>query len=333
LFDITERERPLGLNPLAGVAAEQRSLAASELLAVFRRYFADAWGARLEHVLRNVVLALLETEGATMADIPRLLSDRHYLDSVLSQVTNPAVREFFRYEYEDVLHRRGDVVEPILNKVGPWLVYPELRAIIDQPQSSFDFRRVIDEGRVLFVRIPQGALGEDISNLLGALVVAKLQLAAQSRVNLPQAARRPFYLYVDEFQNFATSAFTKILTEARGFNLSLVCANQYAEQLPRELQQAVQRNAATFVKAVQREGRHSLEVMRQEDLDKKKPPVFAVSAYGPPPAGDVAWAEEVRQASRLRYGRAQSGDIEPQVRRPESERSPSRTTRQDVDEE
>jgi hypothetical protein len=333
LFDITDVEAPLGLNPFAGVALEQRSLAASELLSVFRRYFADAWGARLEHVLRNVILALLEVEGATLADVPRLLRDRSYLDSALRQVTNPAVREFFLYEYEEVLHRRGDAVEPILNKVGPWLDYPELRAIVDQPENSFDFRQVLDRGLILLVRIPQGAHGEDVSNLLGAMVVAKLQLAAQSRVNLPQAQRRPFFLYVDEFQNFATSAFTKILTEARGFNLGLVCANQYPEQLSRELQQALQHNAATFVQAVQRKGKHELEVIRQEDLQEKKPPVYQLTPTGPLAAGDAAWAQEIRETSRRRYGRPLQGSLRSEAAAHEMSRPLVLSATRDVEEE
>ena len=303
LFDITDRERPLGLNPFAGVAPDQRSLAASELIAVFRRYFADAWGARLEHVLRNTVLALLEVPQATLLDIPRLLLDRSFSQWVVGQISNLAVREFFALEYEEVLRRRGDAIEPILNKVGPWLSYPELRDIIGQPQSSFDLRRVMDAGQILLVRVPQGAFGEDISNLLGALVVAKLQLAAQSRVNVAGAARRPFQLYVDEFQNFATSSFTKILTEARAFGLGVVCVNQYPEQLSRDLQLALTRNAATFVQTAYRRGRYLLEVTRQEDLNEKKPPVYVVTPPRPLPPGDPTRADRVRAVSRERYGR------------------------------
>jgi hypothetical protein len=302
LLDATDTERPLGLNPFAGVPQDQRSLAASELIAVFRRYFADAWGARMEHVLRHVVLALLEVPGATLLDVPRLLIDRSYSRWVAGQVTNPAVREFLLVEYETVLRRRGDVIEPILNKVGPWLAYPELRNIVGQPRNAFDFRRIMDEGKVLLVRIPQGALGEDVSNLLGALVVARLQLAAASRVDVPVHRRRPFYLYVDEFQNFATSSFTKILTEARAFGLGLVCVHQYPEQLTRDLQLSLARNAATFAQAVHLRGRYMVQVTRQEDLQEKKPPVYVVVPPPPLSVGDSKWAERVCQHSRDRYG-------------------------------
>jgi energy-coupling factor transporter ATP-binding protein EcfA2 len=302
-FDVTDTERPLGLNPFAGVAPEQRSLAASELIAVFRRYFADAWGARLEHVLRNAVLALLEVPSTTLLDVPRLLLDRAFLRWVVGHVENQAVREFLLVEYEEVLRRRSDAVEPILNKVGPWLSYPELSAIMGQERSAFDVRQVMDRGQMLFVRIPQGAFGEDVSNLLGALVVAKVQLAAQSRVNVPVEARRPFFLYVDEFQNFATSSFTRILTEGRAFGLGVVCVNQYAEQLSRDLQLALARNAATFVKTSYRRGHYIAEVLRQEDADEKKPPVYVIKTPPPLPRGNADRADQVRAASRERYGR------------------------------
>lgn len=303
LFDAADTERPLGINPLANVPASQRSIAASELIAVFRRYFADAWGARLEHVLRNVTLALLEVPGATLADVPRLLLDRAYAQWVAARVTNPAVREFLTVEYEEVLKRRSDAIEPILNKVGPWLSYPELRNIIGQRESAFDLRQVMDEGKVLLVRIPQGVLGEDVSNLLGALIVARVQLAAQSRVNVPADKRRPFFLYVDEFQNFATSSFAKILTEARAFNVGLVCVNQYPEQLGRDLQLALLHNAATFVTSVYQRGRYLLEVIRQEDVREKKPPVYVVTPRPPLGAGDPERARTLRESSRQRYGR------------------------------
>jgi hypothetical protein len=299
LFDATDTERPLGINPLAGVSPEMRSLAASELISVFRRYFASAWGARLEHVLRHVILALLEIEGTTLLDVPRLLLDQSYSQWVASRVSNPAIRDFFLVEYEDVLHRRGDVKEPILNKVGPWLAYPELRNIIGRNENSFDVRAVMDQGKILFVRIPQGSIGEDSSNLLGALFVAKIQLAAQSRVNIAAPSRRPFYLYVDEFQNFATSSFTKILTEARGFSLGLVCANQYPEQLTRDLQLAVARNASTSVETHFTRGRFLALVGRLDDPDR----VFEIRPPQPLGVGNPLIALQVRTRSRERFGR------------------------------
>lgn len=334
-FDVTDTERPLGLNPFAGVAPDQRSLAASELLAVFRRYFADAWGARLEHVLRNVVLALLEVPGATLLDVPRLLLDRAVLRWVVAKVSNPAVREFLLVEYEEVLRRRSDAIEPILNKVGPWLSYPELSNIIGQERSAFDVRQLMDRGQILFVRIPQGAFGEDVSNLLGALIVAKVQLAAQSRVNLSVQARRPFFLYVDEFQNFATSSFSKIVTEGRAFGLGVVCVNQYPEQLSRELQLALARNAAAFVKTSYRRGRYEAEVIRQEDAEEKKPHVFVVAMPPPLPTGDPSRAAQVRTLSRERYGRplAETQFVPSGARGADGDRPQLAAASRDIDEE
>jgi len=305
LFDATDRERPLGLNALANVALEQRSLAAAELIAVFRRYFADSWGPRLEHIFRHVVLALLDMPGATLLDIPRLLLNPRYAAGVLRHVTNPAVRDFFAQEFKDLAgseSRRLTAFGPILNKIGPWLAYPELRNIIGQPRSSFDLREVMDEGKVLFVRIPQGALGEDTSNLLGALIVAKVQLAAQSRVDTPAGARRPFYLYVDEFQNFATTSFAKIVTEARAFGLGLVCANQFPGQLTRDLQLAMTNNAGTFVQTFYQQGRFVAEVVRREDIRTKVASAFVVRTPPPLVGGSEATAQLIRTTCRERYG-------------------------------
>ena len=309
LFDATDRERPLGLNPLGNVSQEQKSLAASELIAVFRRYFSEAWGPRLEHILRHVVLALLDMPETTLLDIPRLLLDARFARTVAEHVSNPAVREFFNLELPELARGRGTAIGPILNKVGPWLAYPELRNIIGQVQSSFELRDVMDAGKVLLVRIPQGGLGEDVSSLLGSLIVAKVQLAAQSRVDTPAQARRPFYLYVDEFQNFATTSFAKIVTEARAFGLGLVCANQFPEQLSRDLRLTLINNAATFVLTEYRRGRYFAEVTRREDLGRAYGREFTVNPPPPLPVGDEARAAAVREMSRERYGARPLTDI------------------------
>jgi len=301
LLDATDTKRPLGFNPLSGVPRERHSLATGEIVAVLRRHFKTAWGPRLEHILTNAIMALLEVPGATLLDVTPLLLNPDLRRAVMERVSNPAVREFFAGEFNDFLQRRGDALEPILNKIGPWRAYPELRGIIGQRQSTFDIRTIMDKGQILLVRIPQGALGEDVSSLLGSLVVAKLQQAAHSRVALPANRRRPFYLYVDEFQNFATESFDRILTEARGFGLGLVCANQYAEQLPRDLQLAVAHNTATQVACLQLQGRYELRVRRLSEPEDAEPLVVR-----PPQrlsAGDSKWAATVRQQSRMTYGR------------------------------
>lgn len=303
LFDATDTERPVGLNPFAGIAPRYRSLAASEFLAVFRRTFADSWGVRMEHVLRNVVVALLEVPGSTLLDIPRLLLDAAYREWVLERVTNPAVREFFTVEFEQVLRRRGDAIEPILNKVGPWITYPELRAIVAQQENSFDFRQVLDQSKILLVRIPEGAIGEDASALLGGLVVARVQLAAQSRVDISAGRRRPAYLYVDEFQRFVNSSFERILAEARGFGLGLVCTNQYPEQLSRNVQLAIEHNAGTFLRTSLQGSRYMLEFRRRADAADPNNEPLLLEQPRPLGPGNAALARQVRILSAQRYGR------------------------------
>jgi hypothetical protein len=160
----------------------------------------------------------------------------------------------------------------------------------------------MDNGRVLLVRIPQGGIGEDASNLLGSLIVAKVQLAAQSRVDSDARERRPFYLYVDEFQNFATTSFAKIMTEARAFGLGLICANQFPEQLTRDLQLTITNNASTFVQTHYEEGRFIAEVLRREDLRTRDPSPFVVRPEPPLLGGSDATAQIVRTRSRDRYG-------------------------------
>lgn len=302
LFDVADVDFPLGFNPLHGVPAERRSLATGELVAVFRRYFADSWGVRLEHILTNVILALLETPQTTLLDIPRLLLEPSFGQWVLGHVSNPGVRQFFQLEYEAMLRHRGDALQPILNKVGPWLAYPELRNVVGQVRSSFDLRRVMDEGKVLLVRTPQGALGESVSSLLNAFLVAKIQLAAHSRADTPPERRRRFVLYCDEFQNYDTSSFERIIVEARAFGLGLVCSNQYPEQLSRQLQLALARNVATSVQCLYERGRYRLQVSRLEDVGREIPPRIVVPPP-PLPVGDPGRAERIRALSRARYGR------------------------------
>jgi hypothetical protein len=316
LLDATDTERPLGFNPLSGIPPERRSLAASELIAVFHRYFADAWGPRLEHILTNAVLALLETPNATLLDISRLLLDPNFADWVRRHVRNPGVLQFFDYEYEQITKRR-DAVQPVLNKIGPWLAYPELRGIIGQPRSSFSIRQIMDQGKILLVRIPQGALGESISSPLGAFVVAKIQLAAQSRVDAPSDRRRPFYLYVDEFQNFATSSFSRVLTEARAFGLGLVCANQYPEQLDRDLQLAISRNVGTSVACRYQQGRYRLEVTRLDTPTTTHSPII-LTPERPLPPGDTSQSARIRAFSAATYGRPLRDPVSPSPGRREA---------------
>ncbi len=302
LLDVTDTEHPLGFNPLGGIPAAKRSLATSELVAVLRRYFGDSWGPRMEYILTNVLLALLEAPWTvTLLDIQKLLLDPAYGQTILPHVSNPGVRHFLEVEFEG-LRRRLDVTQPILNKVNAFLTFSELRNILGQTTSSFELREVMDQGKILLVRAPQGAVGEQISSLLLALLVTKLQLAAHSRVDTPPDRRRAFFAYVDEFQNYSSSSFERILTEARAFRLGLICANQYPEQLGRDLQLAIDKNAATLVRCREYHGRYSLQLDRLDEVGLGLPPFVLVPPH-PLPPGNSERAAYIRDLSRRRYGR------------------------------
>ena len=300
LFDPTDRGRPVGFNVLEGVGRRQRSLAASQVVSVFKKLFYDSWGPRLEHVLRFSVLTLLEVPGATLIDIPHLLIERDYRSRVLKYVTNPIVKEFWTGEFRHITKGRDYIVtiEPILNKVGPWLAYPEIRNIVGQARSSFDIREIMDRGKILLVNIPEGLLGEDTSAMLGAMMVAKIQLVAMSRWG--RAKEVLFYAYVDEFQSFVTSAFEKILTQARSFGLGLIVANQYEEQLYDQLRWALAKNVAIKLTCFFEDGKHGL--IYHELQDQAAQPI-RVKPLAPPTGGHPDLPKLVRLDKRELYGR------------------------------
>ena len=300
LFDPTDRDRPVGLNVLEAVEPEQRSLAASQVVLIFKKLFHDSWGPRLEHVLRFSVLTLLEVPGATLVDIPYLLIDREYRESLLRHVANPFVRAFWEGEFRAITKGRDYIVtiEPILNKVGPWLAYPEIRNIVGQTRSSFDVRQLMDRRKILLVNIPEGLLGEDTSAMLGALMVSKIQMAATSRTGLSKTVH--YYLYVDEFQEFVTSAFEKILIQARSFGLGLVVANQYDEQLHDPLYYALWNNVAVRLHCYFEDGKHRLTY--HELQDQAAEPIV-LKPLRPPRGGHPDLPKQIRYTMRLRYGR------------------------------
>lgn len=300
LFDPTDRARPIGFNMLEAVESDQRSLAASQVVLIFRKLFHYSWGPRLEHILRYSVLTLLEVPGATLIDVPLLLVDKDYRKEVLRFVTNPIVRAFWEGEFWEITKGRDYIrtVEPILNKVGPWLAYPEIRNIVGQARSSFDVKSIMDGRKILLVSIPEGLLGEDTSAMLGAMMVAKIQLAAMSRMG--QSTKVPFYLYVDEFQNFVTSAFEKILTQARSFGLGLVVANQYEEQLYDQLRLALLNNVAVKLSCYFESGRHGLVY---HELQDQAAMAREVSPLPPPTGGHPNLPSLVRLDKREIYGR------------------------------
>lgn len=247
-LDVPDRSRPWHFNPFAGVPKDKHALAAAGMVEVFKKLWSDEWGPRLEHLLRNVAFTLLEAGDATFGDIPRLLSDREFRQSLSRRVSNAIVREFWEKEYGGYSPAfRAVVTAPLLNKVGAFLTDPLLHSILTGAGSSFDLRGIMDSGKILVVNLAKGKIGEGPAALLGSLLVSHLSLAAMARADTPQEERRDFYLYLDEFHTFATLTLATMLSELRKYRLNLILAHQYLTQLETEVRDAVWGNAGTFI--------------------------------------------------------------------------------------
>jgi hypothetical protein len=211
--------------------------------------FGDSWGPRLEHILRFTLLALLESPDSTLLGITRMLTDKKYRNEVVKNVTDPVVKAFWVNEFAAWNDKfASEAVAPVLNKVGAFTANPLIRNVIGQPKSTFNIREMMDQGKILIVDLSRGKIGEDNAGILGALIITKIQLDAMSRADISDIeARRPFYLYVDEFQNFATESFAVILSEARKYGLYLTVANQYIAQMPEEVRDAVFGNVGSMI--------------------------------------------------------------------------------------
>lgn len=247
-FNVPDTANPLGFNPLERVAPSRRGLAASGMLEVFKKFWPEFWGPRLEHVLRNALLALLDQPEATLADILRLLDEPAFRKRVADRVANAQVRRFWLKEYEGYPARfRAEAIAPIQNKVGAFLADPILQRILRQPKSSFDPRQIMDERKILLVNLAKGKLGEDTAALLGSLLVARIGLAALSRANAPEENRPDFFVYLDEFHAFTTLSVTSMLSELRKYRVGLVLAQQYLSQVAPEVRDAVLGNVGTMI--------------------------------------------------------------------------------------
>jgi hypothetical protein len=246
-FNPADTDFPIAFNPMEVTDPKLKTHTVSELIGVLKRMF-ESWGPRLEYILRYSLLALLDYPNATMLDITRILTDKRFRNEVLQHVQDPVVRNFWTVEFASWNDKfAAEAVAPVLNKVGAFTANPLVRNIIGQPKSSFNIRQIMDERKVLIVNLSRGLVGEDNASLLGALLVTKIQLAAMSRADIPAEQREPFYLYVDEFQNFATDSFATILSEARKYGLNLTVANQYIAQMPQEVKDAVFGNVGSIV--------------------------------------------------------------------------------------
>jgi CxxC-x17-CxxC domain-containing protein len=253
---------------MEAVNPEYKHLVASGLIGVFKKIWADSWGPRLEYILRNAILALLEYPGSTLLGVTRILVDKKYRDRVVEKVTDPVVKQFWVDEFTKWNERTlAEVISPIQNKVGQFLSSSLIRNIVGQTQSSFDVRELMDQKKILILNLSKGRIGEDNSALLGAMMITKIQLAAMGRVDIPEETRADFYLYVDEFQNFATESFANILSEARKYHLNLILANQYIEQIDEKVRNAIFGNTGTIIS-------FRVGAMDAEFLEKEFTPVF-----------------------------------------------------------
>ncbi|MFH1225801.1 MAG: type IV secretion system DNA-binding domain-containing protein [bacterium] len=247
-FNPADFEYPIAFNPLESVDPEHQHLIASGIVGVFKKLFAESWGPRLEYLLRNAILALLDYPGSTLLGIMRILIDKAYRQKVIAKIKDPVVKSFWRDEFSKYHDRfLVEAIAPIQNKVGQFLSSFLIRNIIGQVKSTIDVRKIMDEKKVLLLNLSKGRVGEDNSQLLGAMLITKIQLAAMERVNVPEKERADFYLYVDEFQNFATESFVNILSEARKYRLNLILANQYIEQLADTVRAAIFGNVGSML--------------------------------------------------------------------------------------
>jgi hypothetical protein len=246
-----DMEHPIAFNVMEDVGYDKRHLVVSGLLSAFRKIWVDAWSARMEYILSNTLLALLEYEGATLLDVNRMLINKAFRKKVVENVTDPIVRSFWVDEFANYTDRyTQDATPAIQNKVGQFTSNPLIRNIVGQPKSSFDIRRMMDEKKILIMNLSKGRVGEVNTTLLGSMLVTKIYLAAMSRADVSADSMRtlpPFYLYVDEFQNFANESFSDILSEARKYKLRLIIAHQYVEQMEEEVRDAVFGNVGTTV--------------------------------------------------------------------------------------
>lgn len=247
-FNPIDRDRPVRLNILEVKDPTQRELIVSGIVAIFNKLYGHSWGPRLEYILRNTLLALSEIPGMTLVDVPRLLTDKAFRQDAMGKLSDPVIKRYFENEFDKMPEKMlQESIAPILNKVGQFVSSPMIRAIIERPQSSIDMEAIMNDGKILIANLSQGKLGEDNAALIGAMLITKFQLAAMNRVGLDEEIRRDFYLYVDEFQNFATTSFIKILSEARKYKLNLTMANQYMAQIPIEVQKAILGNAGSII--------------------------------------------------------------------------------------
>lgn len=247
-LDPADNKHAFALNPLSVDIPEQKELVVSGIVAIFHKLYGHTWGPRLEYILRNALLSVIGLPDATLLMVQDILTDENFRHKVVERMEDRVLRNYWINEFEQMQPRlRSESISPILNKVGQFTSSTLMRNIIKNPKSTVNLESIMNEGKIVIMNLSQGRIGEDNAALLGAMTITKIQLAAMNRVSLPEAQRRDFYLYVDEFQNFATTSFIKILSEARKYRLNLILANQYISQVPEDVRAAIFGNVGTMM--------------------------------------------------------------------------------------
>lgn len=339
-FNPADSEFPIAFNILEAVDEDKKNLVASGMMGVFKKIWPDVWSPRMEYILNNTILALLDYPGSTMLGVNRMMFDKDYRKRVYPKIKDPVVKSFWINEFDKWEDKfRKEAVAAIQNKVGQFLSSTVIRHIVGQPKSTIDMRDIMDNQKILIVNLSKGRIGEDAMRLLGGMIVTKIQLAAMGRVDMPEEERKDFYLYVDEFQNFATESFANILSEARKYKLCLILAHQYIKQLVFDsnttVRDAIFGNVGTLVSF--RVGAEDAEFLEKEfepvfmmnDLvnlskyniylklmiDGVTGDAFSAASLSPADLSDTASSEEkVTRVSRERYGRSRA-EVEEKIAR------------------
>lgn len=259
----SDLDYPVGLNVLENVDESERHLVASGLMSIFRKSWADSWGPRMAYLLHNSLLLLLEKPGSTLLSLARLLGDKKFRDRMVRDISDPVVNHYWTKEFSAFPDKLlAEVVSPVQNKIGAYLTNRALRNILGQKRSTIDLEKIVNGNGILIANLSKCRFGEDAANLLGSLLVTRIQLVAAARANIPEEQRRDFMLYADEFQSFTTESFADILAEARKYRLNLILANQYLGQLQQGIRDAVLANVGTIV--VFRVGPEDAQVLAKE---------------------------------------------------------------------
>lgn len=336
-FNAADKEYPLALNMLSAGKDEELSLLADNLLVMFRRQ-SDGWGPRMEDILRATLQTLMHTPGSSFLDIKRLLHNEAFRQSIVRRLNHPMLKEFWEEDFSTNYNRK-EAVAPIISRVNKFLYLPQLYAMLSSPDSKLDFYDIIQSKKILLVNLSSGIIGEDNAQLLGSIIVSMLQMAAMRRGSLPPAQRHHFYLYVDEFQNFTTAAFEKILSEARKYKLCLTLAHQYISQLSETQRDAIFGNVGTMImfSCGDRDAsalRYQLGSYEAQDLVNLKNfealcrPESAKDTFSfrtiPPPDKPEGFAEAIIEHTRMTYATIIDPDVQPEAQeQPVAEAAPS----------